>query len=365
MRRSSTLFKIRRGLRSILARKAFAAEVVRHSEMPIRSGLWVLGPTFSTRRGTRLPAPLSGSKLWLDFQPTAMFKLPIRLAGAMLPPWFAWRTPRKTDQAGAQVLLVNRVLMPVAFDLKKGAVIRSVPHDEAAELLRKVGMLRSAYECPNLDYDHELSLLHEEFIAGTPYRRVPLAFQDACLSGLTRRVAGARRGVLADADRAAWLDASRRLLAEVLPTESEQLAARVAAIVSDTPTGWIHGDMAGENIILRGAEPVLIDFDRVMLGPLFFDPLHLLLIEASLGNPAQLRAFFRGAYDDALATISLPARGDADRSALCVAAVGWKLSRAMTSWEPACELLGRTLAEGLAFQQERPAAPVAVQFGTT
>ncbi len=108
----------------------------------------------------------------------------------------------------------------------------------------------------------------------------------------------------------------------------------------------------GNNLIFVAA--ILVLKNALGLG------LAMLLDRAVIG-----RAFFRGAYDDALATVSLPARGNADRSALCVAAVGWKLSRAMTSWAPACELLSHTLAEGIALQQEGAAAPVAVQFGTT
>lgn len=332
--------KIGSGLSHIAERKQRAAETIRRSDLPLSSGLWLVGPSFSVRAGTKLVPPLDGVKRWFDFRPGPFMRLLVTMAGSMIPPWFAWRA--RSGSADATVLLVSRAGVAVAFDLNRNVVVRHMAAAMAAELGGAVDRLRHSHTCPKMEYDGEHQLLIEEFVAGEAFRAASDERQLACVATIFDQLANAPRIDLPDDVRQGWRDALEYLFAR-LEQPPPSIAEHVTTFVQSAAACTVHGDLNGENIILRDTGHVVIDFDRVSVGPAFFDPLHLFMVEFGWGRTHLLDELMRGQFDAEIRSlgVELPGPPSEGRAALCYAAIGWKYSCGILTEARALELMRR------------------------
>lgn len=358
---SATAGKIVKGIHRLVARKRFAADIIRQGTFPLRPGLWFLGASFSRRLGTSLPPPLDGVKRWYDFRSNSPMKYLVKAAGAILPPWITWSKARTETALAVDILLVSRAMVAVGFDLHARVVMRRLDRKVAEGMLLAVNHLRQTYPCPRLSIDTTGEFLLEDLIDGVAFRKADSRRQDICIAQMLARWASSAALPMPEDARMRWLDESLGLLRGLSGAPGSVSSGDIASLVQTSKTAWIHGDLSGENIVLTKDGYFAIDFDRVTIGPAFFDMVHLFLLEAREGSrqPSLLDDFFDGDYDRNLAAMGVPGEmTDSRRIALLVTTLGWKVSQATTTVARACEALSGALAwqAGRAQRLQRPQA---------
>ncbi|WP_350149815.1 phosphotransferase [Devosia sp. RR2S18] len=73
--------------------------------------------------------------------------------------------------------------------------------------------------------------------------------------------------------------------------------SEAAMILTSASSSLIHGDLWGENVVVSGQGPKLIDFDKVSIAPTFVDPLTMILLEARMRRSDLLTDYLAGTYD--------------------------------------------------------------------
>lgn len=315
---------------SIARSKRLAAEVIAKSAVPLRSGAWKVGRHFSRHDSVaQLPPPLNLVKQWGHWRRGERLKASMRLLEAAIPPWRSMRTTAGDPQYEADVLLINRLGQPVGFDLQRGSVVRTCSREEAEQLERKRLELAPIYDCVSFEAHDTAPYIIEPFVRGVSFGVAPVEEREAAVRGFLDGLMSAPAQVLPAADAQEW----RMSTAEILPrfqlTESvcSAISDSAARLVSEARCSWVHGDLHGDNIVMRSGSPVVIDYQTAEVAPSFTDIMTLFVFEARSQRPRFLTALARGEYDAALRALGCDIREPHDRLAIFVSWLGWKATR--------------------------------------
>ena len=346
---ATSLARVFKGLRRLSAKKQLGAQAIRDGHMPVRAGLWIIGPSFSRRWGGQLPAPLNAVKQWYNFRPAKLLRSPIKLSGIVIPPWFARsKASQSTSAYVADVVLVNRAMELVGFDLAESIVMRRSDPSESQKVMSLVDNLRPTYACPRLMADPHGEFIFEELVLGDPFSRAGAADRTRCVAAVLDALGSATAVPLSRELSHQWAERCAPLLADLSGGTRRGIEEELPRIINECTTGWIHGDLSGENIIFRDGRWFVIDFDQVTIGPMFFDLVSLLINEAGWGRAELLDAFFLGDYDAALSGLGVqPGRTEPAvwRAALCAATIGWWCLRGEMTESSARPYLGELLSK--------------------
>ena len=284
---------------SIAKKKKVAAQFLKSGTFPLEGGLWVIGSEFSRKSAVKqLPPPLDTVKQWGGWRKNDILKYAVNCVEILTYPWFAWVPFDGKVDVRADVLLINRLMEPVGFDLKKRLVIRIHSTLNQNFLKQVYTSISGIYPCLESSYDSEIGYAVEELISGRSFTSSSdinrLKTFDLLISGLSKapEVAKNEKACLD------WLFMARGLIARLPVSLRSNVEAEVICICNRAKFSWVHGDLFGENIIISDEKTMVIDYDKAGIAPSFTDIMTLVVFEARSLNLDLADRFFSGKYND-------------------------------------------------------------------
>jgi hypothetical protein len=287
------------------------------------------------RAELRMDAAVLRPGLWLTSEPRLsrhwrQRQLPVQLAARArrLPPEsglgprlrhltrdllsLVWIPRVRQDPAAAQVgrfpihLPSSYSPEAVLFDPARSKVLR-LRRDASTQLRIEVPRRLSGHlQVAPFEVIGDGRYLLTELVAGVPMRDVTdeahrAAATDALLEGYTSLAGAEREGW----SRALVAAAVERALTASIPSELQVWLREKGPSVVERAACWplvpSHADLITSNVLLGDDGPVLVDFEWAAYRPFFFDPVSLILRDASEhGRTDLLRDLLGNRYDDRL-----------------------------------------------------------------
>jgi hypothetical protein len=315
---------------ALARRRAVRAELERDARF-LRPGLWSLESQKMARhvRTGQLPATFDpaeagsvtrgsgpvGTARWLLRQP---FKLTwVRRSKVT--------EPAERPHAGRYAVWLARRYTPenVLFDVERRRVlrIREEGDQTRSDVPRRLSRHLDVAPFTALPGQR---LFVEEFLRGELFAAAPSARRFAAfrrlLEGYTSLVLADRAGSAEPLVATAMQRAGSATLPPVLAAWLDGNVATLLTGAHRWPLVPSHSDLTGDNVVLRAGHPVLIDFEWASYYPFFYDPLSLVIREASTGRTDLLDACCSGRFDAEIRALCGAARyEDADLCMLLVA----------------------------------------------
>lgn len=319
--------------RTIARKKRLAAEIIGRSYLPVKSGFWRIHPEFSRSFSVpRLPPPLDGVKKWGRWRNGKVLKSFVRLSEILIYPWLAYATRPAGAEFAADVVLVNRLFEPVAFDLSAKKVIRHMTKQGVREFETGVSHLSKMYSCPPFQIDHDTGYVIEDMISGSAFSVASASQRVASVTQFLNGLQAAQSMAIDEQAIFNWRTASDDLLLQ-LPVDRvlhKKIIESLNEIILKAKTSWVHGDLFGDNIIIdANKKAFVIDYDKSGVAPSFTDVMTLLVFEARTLRSDLMDTFFDGRFDQEFAGLGCALAGDdalAKKVSAFVAWLGWKLT---------------------------------------
>jgi hypothetical protein len=233
--------------------------------------------------------------------------------------------PAERPHADRYAIWLARTYTPesVLFDMARRRVLRI--REEGDQARSDVPRLLS----PHLDVAPFVALpgqrlFVEEYVLGELFASASTERRFAAfrrlLEGYTSLVLARRTGSAEPLVAAAMRRADSVTMPPALAAWLDDNVASLLSGAHRWPLVPSHSDLTGDNVLLRAGHPVLIDFEWAGYYPFFYDPLSLVIREASTGRPDLLDACCSGRFDAEMRALCGAARHeDADLSMLLVA----------------------------------------------
>lgn len=340
--------KIYANVSYILFRKIRAAFIIYNDPFPIRSGYWIIGTDFSRSLKVRkLPPPLNQVKIWGDWQTLAWLRVVMSALRKCVPPWISVRGDKSNASYHADILLISRAGDLIGFDVRKFKVIRKMDKKLACLAVERRNKVSMTYPCPRMYLED--GLLIEDMIYGAAFsragpteRRKVFAFLLECLSSATSE------NILLD-DIESWKRGCFRII-ERYSKLSEKLDLEysfIDEIIELTKTGYVHGDITGDNVIVTADGSYVIDHELYGAAPIFTELMTLIMFEARNHRNDLLVAFLKGEFDKDFFDLEFFRKKNLtmpDRHVVVISWLGWKTVREDISNENITRFLQRLLS---------------------
>jgi hypothetical protein len=299
------------GVRASRQARAERRAELRMDAAVLRPGLWVTSEPRLSRhwRQRQLPAQLAARAHRLPPESGLGPHLRGLVRGLLSLVWVPRvRQDPAAARAGRFPIHLPSSYSPeaVLFDPARGKVLR-LRRDLSSQLRIELPTRLSAHlKVAPFEVIEGGRYILEELVAGVPMRDVTDEAQRAAavaklLDGYTSVVTAERKGVSRDLVAAALESAATVSLPSELRVWLRQNGATVVERAASWPLVPSHTDLDTSNVVLGDRGPVLVDFEWAAYRPFFFDPVSLILREASeSGRTDLLRDFLGSRYDDRL-----------------------------------------------------------------
>jgi len=284
-------------LNTLRKRKQKTHKTLRKYKQHLKPGIYLLTDNIASRLDSRLPHSLSGSTSGLT---TASLRpLIIQLLQKAIPPVFVF-----VDHHGKST--ATHLLLPDAhgevkiFDVETQTVSTFFSDKCELERLENAYARLSYLPLPNMHFSENNSshLSQEEYVDGKPFlaenHKKRLAAWKAIAYCLTTAQTFPVQSL--DCHSQIYDYFQKTINSDIPPSLRTRLVKsknEIAECITTSPNIWAHGDMYGENVLIKDNHPVIIDIMTCRPLPLFYDAMNLLANDIIQSGNSIITSFFK------------------------------------------------------------------------